>query len=81
MHCLPPAATCRWCTADCEIIVLLGGIDESTSRTMEARQSYLPADIRWQHQFNPVIQRRCVWIDVRGCVRRVGEGLNWVGAC
>ncbi|PRW33237.1 inward rectifier potassium channel 2-like isoform X7 isoform B [Chlorella sorokiniana] len=44
--------------ADMEIIVLLDGIDESTSRAIEARHSYVPFDIRWQHHFDPCIQRR-----------------------
>lgn len=44
--------------ADMEFIVLLDGVDESTSRALEARHSYLPSDIRWQHQFEPCIQRR-----------------------
>ncbi|KAL4421196.1 hypothetical protein ABPG77_010071 [Micractinium sp. CCAP 211/92] len=44
--------------ADMEFIVLLDGVDESTSRALEARHSYVPSDIRWQHQFEPCIQRR-----------------------
>ncbi|PSC69266.1 G -activated inward rectifier potassium channel 4-like [Micractinium conductrix] len=43
--------------ADMEIIVLLGGTDETTARAMEARHSYVPADIRWEQHFEPCIRR------------------------
>lgn len=101
-----------WLPADMEIIVLLDGVDESTSRAIEvtapgrvlfsspmpeaplpclpahsaayplhptqpplccglppalqARHSYLPADIKWAHHFDPCIQRRWVGLGRRG---------------
>lgn len=42
---------------DCEFIVLLDGIDESTSTAMQARHSYFATDIRWGRAFAGVLAR------------------------
>ncbi|EFN52826.1 hypothetical protein CHLNCDRAFT_138260 [Chlorella variabilis] len=53
--------------SDMELIVLLDGIDETTSRCLQARwppaacharHSYVPSDIRWHHRFDSCLQRR-----------------------
>uniref|UniRef100_A0A1D2AEI2 ATP-sensitive inward rectifier potassium channel 12 n=1 Tax=Auxenochlorella protothecoides TaxID=3075 RepID=A0A1D2AEI2_AUXPR len=42
---------------DVEILVILDGIDETTATPIQARRSYFPSDIRWGHQFRPVLRR------------------------
>ena len=38
-----------------EIVVLLGGTDETLSDRIYARHSYVPADIRWDHRFVDIL--------------------------
>lgn len=41
-----------------EFVVLLDGVDESTSMVMQARHSYFASDIRWGESFAGVLARR-----------------------
>jgi hypothetical protein len=43
--------------SDIEFVVLLDGVDETTSTIMQARHSYFPSDIRWDEQFAGVLAR------------------------
>lgn len=43
--------------SDIEFVVLLDGVDETTSTVMQARHSYFPSDIRWDEQFAGVLAR------------------------
>lgn len=40
-----------------EFVVLFDGIDEMTSTAMQARFSYSPGDIRWNHRFMGILHR------------------------
>lgn len=40
-----------------EFVILLDGIDEMTSTAMQARHSYTPQDIRWNHRFMGILHR------------------------
>ena len=40
-----------------EFVVLLDGVDEMTSTVMQARHSYGPQDIRWNHTFMSILRR------------------------
>lgn len=40
---------------DCELIVLLSGIDERSGQTIHARWAYRPADIRWDERLVDII--------------------------
>lgn len=42
-------------TAKFEIIVIMEGTIESTDQRVQARTSYLPAEILWGHRFEPVV--------------------------
>lgn len=42
--------------ANFEIIVIMEGTIESTDQRVQARTSYLPAEILWGHRFEPVIR-------------------------
>jgi len=44
--------------SEAEIVVLLDGTDETTSTAMQARYSYFPADIQWDHRFAGVLERQ-----------------------
>ncbi|BBN01625.1 hypothetical protein MPTK1_2g08920 [Marchantia polymorpha subsp. ruderalis] len=51
--------------ADVEILVLLEGVDASTSSKLQARRSYRPSDICTEHRFETIVARtqsgrRCV---------------------
>lgn len=41
-------------SADFELIVFLQGVIESTGMSFQARTSYLPHEILWQHKFKPM---------------------------
>jgi potassium inwardly-rectifying channel subfamily J len=41
--------------ANFEIIVIMEGTIESTDQRVQARTSYLPAEILWGHRFEPVV--------------------------
>ncbi|CAM6094222.1 unnamed protein product [Calypogeia fissa] len=43
--------------ADAEILVLLEGVDASTSSKLQARRSYLPSDIISEHRFETAVSR------------------------
>jgi hypothetical protein len=43
---------------DCEFVVLLDGIDESTATAMQARHSYFATDIAWGRAFAGVLARQ-----------------------
>ncbi len=38
-----------------EIVVLLGGTDETLADRIYARHSYVPDDIHWDHQFVDIL--------------------------
>ena len=38
-----------------EIVVIMEGTIESTDQRVQARTSYLPAEILWGHRFEPVV--------------------------
>jgi len=40
-----------------EIISVLDGVDELTSLNFQCRWSYLPTEIRWHHDFLPMLYR------------------------
>jgi potassium inwardly-rectifying channel subfamily J len=42
-------------TAKFEIVVIMEGTIESTDQRVQARTSYLPAEILWGHRFEPVV--------------------------
>lgn len=42
-------------TAKFEIVVIMEGTIESTDQRVQARTSYLPAEIMWGHRFEPVV--------------------------
>ena len=44
-------------TDEIEFVVLLDGIDETTSTVLQARHSYSPANIQWNREFAGVLQR------------------------
>ena len=39
-----------------EILVFLEGTIESTGQVVQARSSYLPAEVLWGHRFEPVVR-------------------------
>jgi potassium inwardly-rectifying channel subfamily J len=41
--------------ANFEIVVIMEGTIESTDQRVQARTSYLPAEILWGHRFEPVV--------------------------
>lgn len=43
--------------SEVEFVILLDGIDEMTSTAMQARHSYSPEDIRWNHRFVGILNR------------------------
>nr|CCA20392.1 animal inward rectifier K channel (IRKC) family protein putative [Albugo laibachii Nc14] len=43
--------------SELEIVVILEGIDGSTSATMQARHSYIDSDIAWDSSFEPCVYR------------------------
>ena len=40
-----------------EFVILFDGIDEMTSTALQARHSYAPEDIRWNHRFMGILHR------------------------
>jgi hypothetical protein len=40
-----------------EFVILFDGIDEMTSTALQARHSYFPEDIRWNHRFVGILHR------------------------
>lgn len=60
-HCIDQSSPLYELSADdlekakCEIVVILEGTIESTDQRVQARTSYLPAEILWGHRFEPVV--------------------------
>ncbi|KAL6059395.1 ATP-sensitive inward rectifier potassium channel 10 [Balamuthia mandrillaris] len=50
-----------------EVVVVIGGVDEGSAQNMQARWSYCPYDIRWDHRFVSIIRenRRTRGFDIR----------------
>jgi len=46
---------CFFKNEDFEIVVILEGTVESTGATTQARTSYLPSEIQWNHVFEPLV--------------------------
>ena len=44
---------------DFEIVVILEGTVESTGQTTQARTSFLPSEILWNHVFEPLMDSNC----------------------
>ncbi|PNF19691.1 hypothetical protein B7P43_G15908 [Cryptotermes secundus] len=61
VHCIDRASPLHELSADdlqdanFEIIVIMEGTIESTDQRVQARTSYLPAEILWGHRFEPVV--------------------------
>lgn len=66
---------------DIEVVVLVEGTDEVTGSALQARHSYRPEDIVWDHTFAPCVvpcqpgdeEHDDEWFQERGCRRRVRQ--------
>jgi len=61
VHCIDQSSPLYQLSADdlekakFEIVVIMEGTIESTDQRVQARTSYLPAEILWGHRFEPVV--------------------------
>lgn len=61
VHCIDKSSPLYELSADdlqesnFEVIVIMEGTIESTDQRVQARTSYLPAEILWGHRFEPVV--------------------------
>jgi potassium inwardly-rectifying channel subfamily J len=61
VHCMDSPSPLHLLSADelqranFEIVVIMEGTIESTDQRVQARTSYLPAEILWGHRFEPVV--------------------------